>query len=150
MNQTKENNLVSSPETHLVDDLYDGLVRDIVSRTISRQEGRTPGNTVVVETNTEGEMVVVGRRRSLDSFKKQMELKDINLREIEVDGFPLDPTTNEKLSKLIHEQVSEARQRRALESPELSLDAWGLLAAADSNLLKSETTSAERKGDGAV
>ena len=96
------------------DDLYDGLLRDVVSREVAQREGRDEGYTVVIEPIPGGQSVVVGRRESLDRFHQVLEQEKASYREVEVGCFPRDPEKVERVRRMLIPRLSEARKRLGL------------------------------------
>ena len=143
----------SLPEETTHDDVYDGLLRDIVSREIAGRESREEGQTVVVEPLPGGESVVIGKRADLNHFFEFLKQGKTSYKEVEVGPFPTVPEKQEKVRRMLLPRLSLARERLGLPSlPVLGDLVGGLLEAGEDMAEKAGLQLEEKQkgGEGTV
>ena len=96
------------------DDIFDGVLRDLVSREIAHQENREEGPSVIVEPIPGGESIVVGRRQDLESFHLFLLQENAVYREVEVGKFPIESENIQKVERMLFPRLSKARIQRGL------------------------------------
>lgn len=115
-----------------VDDVYDGLYREVVSREAARLAGRTEGRTVVLELPVgEGEpdFISYGRRDMVDEFDKRLDKDKVQHRGVDVGGFPTDEVKVDRLRLIIGRHIADAQEKRKALEGRLGLPALpGILA----------------------
>ncbi|MBA7629942.1 hypothetical protein ES703_37449 [subsurface metagenome] len=99
----------------LVDDVYDGLFREVVSREIAHREGRPEGRTVVVELpEGEGqpEFISYGRPDMVEAFDKRLDLDKVKHRGVAVGGFPESEDKVDSFRAMIGRRIEAAQEKR--------------------------------------
>ncbi|MBA7681712.1 hypothetical protein ES703_90052 [subsurface metagenome] len=116
----------------LVDDVYDGLYREVVSREVAHLEGRPEGRTVVLEMpDGEGEpdFISFGQPEMVNKFDKLLDKDKVTHRGVEVGGFPTDEVKVDKLRSMIGRRIEAAQAKRKEIEGAMGLPAFpGILA----------------------
>lgn len=114
------------PQEGSQDDLYDGLLWDVVSREVARRGGH----------------------EALDRFYEFLEQEKAQCRQVEVDRFPTEPEQQDKVHEMVLPRLSRVRESQGLpQLPILGPAIEGLMGAVE-DMAESLGLRVESKSEG--